>query len=93
VKSNLEKENIENKHIGEAVARFLQLRKNNISKRPATSELIDWIASLQHKGLLSDELAKWKNADPAYRQKIKDTLGTLAKSKQDFETLSHEIAG
>lgn len=90
VTSNLKSEN---KYIDSAIARFLELRKNNISKKPATSELIDWIACLQHKELLNENLSNWKVADKEYKQKLLDTLGILAKSKVDFETLSQTIAG
>ena len=90
VTSNLK---IENKYIDAAIARFLELRRNNISKKPATSELIDWIACLQQKELLNENLSNWKIADKEYKQKLLDTLGILAKSKVDFETLSQTIAG
>jgi MoxR-like ATPase len=90
VKSNL---GLENEYIGAAITRFLELRKNNITKRPATSELIDWIACLQHRELLNEKLNGWKQADAEYKQKIIETLGILAKSKVDFETLSQTIAG
>lgn len=90
VTSNLKSDN---KYIDSAIARFLELRKNNISKKPATSELIDWIACLQHKELLNENLSNWKTADKEYKQKLLDTLGILAKSKVDFETLSQTIAG
>jgi len=90
VTSNLK---IENKYIDAAIARFLELRRNNISKKPATSELIDWIACLQQKELLNENLSNWKIADKEYKQKLLDTLGILAKSKVDFDTLSQTIAG
>lgn len=90
VNSNLK---IENPHIGDAIVRFLELRKNNITKKPATSELIDWIACLQYKNLLNKDLANWKTADKEYKIKIIETFGILAKSKVDFETLSQSIAG
>jgi MoxR-like ATPase len=90
VTSNLK---MENKHIGTAIQRFLELRRNNIAKKPATSELIDWIACLQQKNLLNENLLSWKAADKEYKQKVLDTLGVLAKSKVDFETLSQTIAG
>jgi hypothetical protein len=82
----------ENQHIESAIARFLDLRKSNISKKPATSELIDWIACLQHKDLLNEKLTQWKEADVAYREQVKTTLGILAKSKVDYDTLSQTLA-
>ncbi len=90
VKANL---GLENLYIEPAITKFLELRNKNIAKKPATSELIDWIACLAHKDLLKDDLVKWRSADTAYKQKITETLGILAKSKTDFETLSSEIGG
>ena len=90
VKANLKMDNM---YVEPAISRFLELRNKNIAKKPATSELIDWIACLAHKDLLKDDLLKWRSADAAYKQKIVETLGILAKSKTDFETLSTEIGG
>ncbi len=84
---------MDNLYIEPAINKFLELRNKNIAKKPATSELIDWIACLAHKDLLKEDLIKWRNADPVYKQKIIETLGILAKSKSDFETLSTEIGG
>lgn len=84
---------LENPYIEKAIIKFLELRNKNISKRPATSELIDWIACLAQNGLLTDDISKWRNADEAYRQKLVDTFGIIAKSKTDFDTLSKEISG
>jgi len=55
--------------------------------------MIDWIACLDYKGLLNDDLSKWRNADPGYKKKVIETLGIIAKTKTDFETLSAEIGG
>jgi MoxR-like ATPase len=82
----------ENQYIETAIARFLELRKSNISKKPATSELIDWIACLQHKDLLNEKLTQWKEAEPEYREQVKTTLGILAKSKPDYDTISQTLA-
>lgn len=88
VNSNLK---MESKYLGTAIKKFMELRLKNITKKPATSELIDWIACLQQKNLLNSKLADWKNADDNYRKGIIETLGIIAKSKTDFETLSKEI--
>jgi len=78
----------------DAIGIFLELRsKKNINKPPATSELIDWITCLKEKGLLVPELKEWKNADENYRKKIGDTLGIIAKTKTDFDTLRKEFVG
>jgi MoxR-like ATPase len=82
----------ENEYFATAIAKFLDLRKNNISKKPATSELIDWIACLQHKELLNEKLTQWKEADKEYREQVLATLGILAKSKVDYDTLSQTLA-
>ncbi len=88
VASNL---NIDKALIATGIERFMYLRSKNIAKKPATSELIDWIACLNQNQLLNEKLKDWKNADPEYKQKLVETLGILAKSKADFETLSNEI--
>jgi MoxR-like ATPase len=75
-----------------AIAMFLEIRnKKNINKQPATSELIDWITCLKERDLLNSDLQQWKQADPAYKKKIVDTLGVIAKTKTDFETLKKEV--
>ena len=77
-----------------AIEMFLDMRnKKNINKQPATSELIDWITCLKEKDLLNGSLQNWKNADESYRKKIAATLGIIAKTKTDFETLRKEIEG
>lgn len=90
VKSNLQ---MENEFFVPAIATFLQIRNKNMIKRPATSELIDWISCLMQKGLLNENLSNWQQADIKYKQNIVDTLGIIAKSKPDFDTLSKEIGG
>jgi len=90
VESNLKRKN---DHFQIAIQRFLEFRKQNIAKKPATSELIDWIVCLEERNLLNNNLAALKNADDGYRQKIVETFGIIAKSRTDFETLSKEIAG
>jgi len=72
---------------------FTEIRKKNINKVPATSELIDWIACLEERGLLTEKLKNWKNAEATYREKIGATLGIIAKTKTDFETLRKVIEG
>ena len=90
VKSNLK---TDNDHFESVIQRFTELRQKNLVKKPATSELIDWIACLQQKGLLNSNMANWKNADEEYRQKLIETLGIITKSKTDFETVSKLISG
>jgi MoxR-like ATPase len=76
-----------------AIELFTELRQKNLSKKPGTSELIDWIACLQNKLLLDKRLANWRYADAEYKESIIETLGIIAKSKTDFELLSREISG
>jgi len=84
----------ENPFFEVAIAMFLEMRnKKNINKPPATSELIDWISCLRERDLLNNDLQNWKNADAGYRKKIADTLGIIAKTKTDFDTLRKEIEG
>lgn len=90
VKSNLTLEG-DDGPVRTAIAKFMELRKNNISKKPATSELVDWIACLQYRKLLNENLSDWKAADPQYKQQVRETLGVLAKTKTDIEILNQEI--
>ncbi len=86
--------NTEHPFFEDAIAMFLEMRnKKNINKQPATSELIDWITCLKEKDLLNDKLKNWPNADKGYKKKIADTLGIIAKTKTDFETLRKDIEG
>lgn len=82
-----------NPHFQSVIERFSALREKNLVKKPATSELIEWIACLQYKNLLNDNMANWRNADEEYKQKLIETLGIITKSKADFETISKEISG
>jgi MoxR-like ATPase len=90
VKSNLKTNNA---HLESVIERFTELRQKNLSKKPATSELIDWIACLQQKNLLNSNMANWKHADDEYKKKLIETLGIITKSKSDFETVSKAISG
>lgn len=84
----------ENPFFEVAISMFLEMRnKKNINKPPATSELIDWISCLKEKDLLKSELKDWKNADADYKKKIAATLGIIAKTKTDFDTLRKDIEG
>ncbi|MEP6748538.1 MAG: MoxR family ATPase [Bacteroidota bacterium] len=84
----------ENPYFETAINIFLEMRnKKNINKPPATSELIDWITCLKENELLNTNLQNLKSADAAYRKKITATLGIIAKTKTDFETLRKEIEG
>ena len=90
VKSHLKKNN---DLFETVIKKFTELRQTNLVKKPSTSELIDWIACLQQKGLLTSSIADWKNADTEYKNNLIDTLGIITKSKADFETLRKEIGG
>jgi len=89
VKLNLK---ITNPHIESVIDRFTELRQKNLVKKPATSELIEWIACLQYKNLLTGDMGNWRNADDAFKEKLIGTLGIITKSKADFETISREIS-
>ena len=90
VKLNLK---IENPHLESVIERFTALRQKNLVKKPATSELIEWIACLQYKHLITGDMDNWRNADPAFKERLTETLGIITKSKADFETISKEISG
>ncbi len=90
VKLNLK---TENPYIEAVIDRFTELRQKNLVKKPATSELIEWIACLQYKNLLNNNMNDWKNADAEFKQKLIETLGIITKSKTDFETISKDISG
>jgi MoxR-like ATPase len=76
-----------------AIDLFIEIRKANMAKPPATSELIDWVACLHQKELLRNDLANWANADVDYRRKLASTLGIIAKNKADAEILKKKIEG
>lgn len=85
---------IDNPFFEVAIGMFLEMRnKKNINKPPATSELIDWISCLKEKDLLKNDLNDWKNAEADYKKKIAATLGIIAKTKTDFDTLRKDIEG
>ncbi len=89
VKSHLKKNS---EHFETVIKKFTELRQTNLVKKPSTSELIDWIACLQQKGLLTSSIADWRNADDDFKKNLIDTLGIITKSKADFETLRREIS-
>jgi MoxR-like ATPase len=90
VKANLQ---TEHPHFESAIEKFAELRQKNLAKKPATSELIDWIACLQEKHLLNSNMENWKGADALYKTKLVETLGIITKSGADFETVRKEIIG
>jgi MoxR-like ATPase len=90
VKANLK---MENTFFQTAIDKFMEIRKANLAKQPATSELIDWIACLNQKDLLNNQLENWGGADPDYIKRLTDTLGIIAKTKTDYETLKKKIEG
>jgi len=90
VKSNLK---TQNEHFETVIERFTELRNKNLVKKPATAELIDWIACLQQKRLLNSNMTNWKGADDEYKTKLVETLGIITKSQVDFDTVRKEILG
>lgn len=82
---------MEHAYFQAAIQRFTEIRQQNIQKKPATSELIDWIARLEKKQLLNSNMENWNTASPEYKDAIIETLGIITKSKADFETISREI--
>jgi len=90
IKSNLK---TDNPFFETVITRFTELRQMNLVKRPATSELIDWIACLQQKKLLNSNMENWKAADDDYKIKLIETLGIITKSQVDFDTVRKQIGG
>ncbi|MGC4101057.1 AAA family ATPase [Ferruginibacter sp.] len=90
VKSNLK---TESPYFETVIEKFTELRNKNLVKKPATAELIDWIACLQQKRLLNSNMANWKGADDDYKTKLIETLGIITKSQVDFDTVRKEISG
>ena len=78
----------ESPFIADAVELFLEIRKLNTEKKPATSELIDWIKCLKEKGLLNEQLKNIKNGTSEQRQEVNNTISSLAKSKADVDAIS-----
>jgi len=88
VRANLKTDNT---YFDTVIERFTELRNKNLVKKPATAELIDWIACLQQKKLLNSNMANWKGADDDYKTKLIETLGIITKSQADFD-LTHLVA-
>ncbi len=67
----------------QAIATFYELRSmKRLRKRPSTSELVDWIAVLQHAGIGSVEL-----------DRNLPFLGALLKKEQDLAAFADQISG
>jgi MoxR-like ATPase len=72
------------KHLDAVIRYFLDLRKKNPRKLPATAELIRWMESLEKRGVDWDLLAQ----DPAHAvmlPKLRETLPVLLKNKEDWD--------
>ena len=68
--------NIENQFLTQSLELFYGIREiNNLSKRPSTSELVDWISVLLH------------HSDGQSEQDKKRFLGSLLKNEKDLELL------
>ena len=89
VKSNLA---ADNPFYSDAINLFVEIRNlRELNKKPATSELIDWIACLVSKELMTSDLKDLKNASPEYLRKLEETLGVIAKSKYDSNSIKRKI--
>jgi MoxR-like ATPase len=64
----------------DALAHFLTLRADTsgLEKKPATAELIAWLAALRHRGV--------DLRHPLSKENIRATLGVLVKLKDDLPT-------
>jgi MoxR-like ATPase len=90
VKANLQ---MENTYLEMAIEKFFEIRKANLAKQPATSELIDWIACLHQQELLNGQLENWGQGNSDYVKRLTGTLGIITKTRPDFETLKKKIEG
>jgi MoxR-like ATPase len=70
--------------ISNAIKKFQEYRNQAINKKPATSELLDWISVLKHYGILNKEMfTNSPNGETA--EKYRASLNVLFKHKEDMD--------
>lgn len=70
--------------ISNAIKKFQEYRNQAINKKPATSELLDWISVLQHYGILNNDIFT-ASANGEAAEKYRASLNVLFKHKEDIE--------
>lgn len=75
-------------HLDKIVEFFLNIRGQGVRKPPATAELLNWMESLNGRGVDWDELDK---GDKEMRLKLEETLPVLVKNTNDFHTTKENI--
>ena len=65
---------------------FLDLKELKLRRMPATAELLDWLQTLK---TLQKDLDQPLQAVP--QEKLRQSLGLLAKTREDLETLSRHV--
>lgn len=71
-----------------AIEHFLKIREQNLSKRPATAELLAWVHVLQARGI--DVRQALNGSSDSIRQQLCDTYVLLAKNKEDRDLLLNQ---
>ncbi len=64
--------------------KFQEYRNQAINKKPATSELLDWISVLKHYGILNNEIFT-TSANGEAAEKYRASLNVLFKHKEDMD--------
>jgi MoxR-like ATPase len=70
--------------ISNAIKKFQDYRNQAINKKPATSELLDWISVLKHYGILNNDVFTATTNGEA-SEKYRASLNVLFKHKEDMD--------
>ena len=70
--------------ISHAIKKFQEYRNQVINKKPATSELLDWISVLKHYGILNEDVFT-SSANGETAEKYRASLNVLFKHKEDMD--------
>ncbi len=73
--------------LASAVSHFLKLRELNLSKKPATAELIAWTMLLPQIGLPLAALDKLSKLDAPSKKLLKMSYSVLAKTREDMQKM------
>ena len=84
VTQNVQLNDATNKMLDKIILKFLEIRKKNMRKPPATAELINWVRILQQRDI---DLDKAANGEEIMRAKLLETYPVLAKNQEDYNKL------
>ncbi|HNM24312.1 MAG TPA: AAA family ATPase [Saprospiraceae bacterium] len=86
VTQNVRLSDATSKMLDKIILKFLEIRKKNLRKPPATAELISWVRILEQRGI---DLDKAANGDEEMRAKLLQTYPILAKNQEDYNKLTN----